>query len=374
MSLSKLKSPEAVWAAIREFDELGRTYFLEKYGFGRAREYMLRDPSTGRLYDSKAIVGAAHRYAFPEEGPLHADAFSGGEETVERLLHGLGFEVVRVGQDWTADEVEATVSDYFEMLRCEASGTPYSKADHNARLRTKLTTRSKASIELKHQNISAVLDQLGLPYIRGYKPRSNLQDLLRRVVLDYIERNRNTLVSVMDSFDAQTTPGARVFQGVLQQPPRLVDYPPAAKRARLPRKLDYAAREELNRSLGRNGEAWVFDFEKVRLADENRSDLVQRIDWISDRLGDGTGYDILSYEASELARFIEVKTTNGGILTPFIVTKNELEFSEETEDAFCLYRVFEFASAPKLFILRGAISANVELEAIDYRARLKSIG
>jgi Domain of unknown function (DUF3883) len=68
-----------------------------------------------------------------------------------------------------------------------------------------------------------------------------------------------------------------------------------------------------------------------------------------------------------------VKTTNGSASTPFIVTKNELDFSEETEDAFCLYRVFEFASAPKLFILRGAISVNLELEALDYRARLKSV-
>jgi hypothetical protein len=99
-----------------------------------------------------------------------------------------------------------------------------------------------------------------------------------------------------------------------------------------------------------------------------------KIDWISDRRGDGTGYDLLSYDASEVGRFIEVKTTNGGASTPFIVTKNELDFSEDTEDAFCLYRVFEFASAPKLFILRGAISANLELEALDYRARLKSIG
>ncbi|KVL00398.1 protein NO VEIN domain-containing protein [Burkholderia ubonensis] len=58
---------------------------------------------------------------------------------------------------------------------------------------------------------------------------------------------------------------------------------------------------------------------------------------------------------------------------PFVVSRNELEFSEEAEDVFCLYRVFDFAKAPRLFILRGALSNSLHLEAIDYRARLKVI-
>jgi hypothetical protein len=374
MSINKLKSAAAVHNAIREFDRVGRTYFLEKYGFGKSREFMLRDPATGKLYDSKAIVGAAFGYAFPDSGPLSAADFSGGEATVERVLTELGFEVVRIGQDWTPEEVEAAVQDYFEMLRLEATGKSYSKSEHNEQLRAKLPTRSKSSIELKHQNISAVLDQLGLPYIRGYKPRSNLQDLLRRSVQKFVEQNQSALMAVMDSFDAQTAPGEQKFHGVLIEPPKVEQTPSPLKRTRLPRKMNYAAREELNRRLGYGGESWVVGFEKARLTGEGRPDLAQKIDWVSDRLGDGTGYDILSYEASAMGRFIEVKTTNGGVLTPFIVTRNELEFSEETEDAFCLYRVFEFASAPKLFILRGAIATNLELEALDYRARLKTLG
>ncbi len=59
MALADLTDPSAVDRAIEEFNRLGRTAFLAKYGFGRAREYMLRD-SQGNLYDSKAVVGAAH--------------------------------------------------------------------------------------------------------------------------------------------------------------------------------------------------------------------------------------------------------------------------------------------------------------------------
>lgn len=93
MSIRKLKDRQAVLTALREFDTLGRTGFLEKYGFGKSREYMLRDAETGNLYDSKAIVGAAYGYAFPDEGPFGPEDFSGGEATVERVLSSLDFEV-----------------------------------------------------------------------------------------------------------------------------------------------------------------------------------------------------------------------------------------------------------------------------------------
>lgn len=360
-------------AAMKEFDSVGRTYFLEKYGFGKSREYMLRDPATGKLYDSKAIVGVAYGYNFPEKGPLRAEDFSGGEAGAEHTLKNLGFSVVRIGQDWTPEEVQVTVQDYFEMLRLESTGTAYNKSEHNEQLRVKLPARSKSSIELKHQNISAILNQIGLPYIRGYKPRSNLQELLRQTVLEYVEKNQHTLTGVMENFDQLTTSGNQRFLGALVEPPKLEAVAMPIRRPRFPKKLDYAIREELNRKLGYNGESWTVAFESHRLAEIGRPDLASKIDWISDRVGDGMGYDIMSYEASEVARFIEVKTTNGGSMTPFIVTRNELEFSEETEDAFCLYRCFEFSISPKLFILRGALQSSLELEALDYRARLKSI-
>ncbi|WP_442593389.1 DUF3883 domain-containing protein [Parapusillimonas sp. JC17] len=177
----------------------------------------------------------------------------------------------------------------------------------------------------------------------------------------------------MDDLEAQTTPGEQKFLGVLVEPPKVESLPVKRKRPRFARKFDYAQRDEHNRKLGYSGEAWTVEFETARLTNADRHDLVSKIDWISDRLGDGAGYDILSFEEDEQARFIEVKTTNGGSMTPFIVTRNEVEFSEESEDSFCLYRLFEFSSKPQLFILRGSLQANLELEALDYRARLKAL-
>ncbi|MFI1365757.1 HNH endonuclease [Streptomyces griseochromogenes] len=77
--------------AIEEYDRLGRDAFLRRYGFGRARRYLLL--CGGRHYDSKAIVGAAHGYV-PGLQPLAAGEFSGGAAHAVSLLRGLGFTVL----------------------------------------------------------------------------------------------------------------------------------------------------------------------------------------------------------------------------------------------------------------------------------------
>jgi hypothetical protein len=98
MALSDLTSREAVLSAIRECDSLGRDKFLSTHGFRPSFRYHLAHE--GRLYDSKAIVGVAHGYQFPELGPLKASEFNGGEATVRPKLEELGFEM-RVSNDTT---------------------------------------------------------------------------------------------------------------------------------------------------------------------------------------------------------------------------------------------------------------------------------
>ncbi|WP_416054911.1 hypothetical protein [Pseudomonas aeruginosa] len=87
--------------------------------------------------------------------------------------------------------------DYFEMMRSEASGVAYNKSEHNQALRRLLNGRSKSSVELKHQNISAVLDVLGLPYIHGYKPWGNSQLLLRNSVQAYVLKNQQLVGAIV---------------------------------------------------------------------------------------------------------------------------------------------------------------------------------
>jgi hypothetical protein len=372
MSLSELTDPEAVRQAIAEFDRMGRAAFLQRYGFGKARDYLLRE--SGRSYDSKAIVGAAFGYQFPDRGPLKSADFNGGENTVQRKLEDLGFTVERIGETWSRPEVERTVGDYLDMLALEARGAPFNKSAHNNDLRRYLNGRSKASVELKHQNISAVLHELGLPFIRGYKPRSNVQELLREVVVQSIRQRQNDLARVLDDYEAVHAPSGPDYRAVLVEPPAPAAIAPGpTQRLRLPRKLDHAARDESNRALGRAGESWSLGYERFRLGQNQRHDLASRIDWVADTQGDGAGYDIASFDDDGAACYIEVKTTNGGAATPFVVTSNELAFSIEAGPAFRLYRLFTFSSAPHLFILRGALTEALALTPMNYRARVRAV-
>lgn len=91
MTIANIIDPAPVLQAIAEFEELGQKSFLTKYGFGSSKSYWLLHD--GRRYDSKAIIGAAHGYARPDLGPLHAADFSGGYSTVKRKLEELGFEI-----------------------------------------------------------------------------------------------------------------------------------------------------------------------------------------------------------------------------------------------------------------------------------------
>ncbi len=76
------------------------------------------------------------------------------------------------GSVWTEREIALIVSDYLDMLQEEIAGNAVVKVERNRSLQA-LTGRSKGSIEYKHQNVSAVMTLLGLPFIRGYKPARN---------------------------------------------------------------------------------------------------------------------------------------------------------------------------------------------------------
>ena len=374
--LSRLQSPAAVQAAFDEFSTLGRSAFLKRYGFGKSRYFLVRNPRNGEQCDIKAVVAVAYGVQFPSDGPLSATALVENEATVAAKLQSLGFEVIRIGEDWSQDEVDATVADYFEMLRLEAEQRPYNKTEHNSALRARLNGRSKGSVELKHSNISAILAGLELPFIQGYKPRGNSQLLLRQAVQTYVTDNRSVMHKVVDALEEVKAPGEKIYTGtVLVDAPKkeaLLQASEAASRIRIPRKLNFAARDEANRQLGRSGEEWVIGYEHQRLQEAGYPDLIQQLEWISDTRGDGAGFDILSFDTPVDHRYIEVKTTNNGIAAPFIISHNELQFSKEMDQQFFLYRVFELRNAPKLFILRGDLSDQLYLKPLDFRASFRN--
>src|ERR1700692_300975 len=259
-------------------------------------------------------------------------------------------------RNWTGEELDLIVSDYFLMLRDEAAGVSFNKAEHNRLLRANID-RSEGSIEFKHQNISAVLQQLGLPRIRGYMPATNYQKAIIAAIDRYLSQNPVALHPERRAGGLAERPGLFV-----ETPPMLLPVKPRPEDIeRLVRKFNPVERDFRNRKLGREGEELVFQFERERLERLDRADLAKRIRWISEEDGDGAGYDILSFDTKGKERFLEVKTTVGSDTTPFYITRNELSLSSERPDAFRLCRVFEFSSQPRMFELAPPLEKLVHL-------------
>lgn len=273
--------------------------------------------------------------------------------------------------DWTRIECELVVHDYMSMYEKEMRGEKYSKTEHRRYLKPKLNQRSDGSIEFKHQNISAVLLDSGYPYIKGYKPAKNYQSLLRDVVHHYLSMNEEIIIAQSDSLIEARIRSQEVDWNkvVARSPERLLVAKEVTVRDFTPKKYNYAERESNNRKLGKLGEEFVLSYEKFRLSEMGREDLVNEIEWTSRLVGDGAGYDIRSFDGrTEDELFIEVKTTNSGIYQPFFVSDNEVSFSEIYAKQYSLYRVFQFRDDPKLFSLSGDLRHNVNLQPKTYRA------
>jgi Protein NO VEIN, C-terminal len=263
-------------------------------------------------------------------------------------------------REWSAAEVRATVSDYLEMLEAETGDQRYSKAEHRRKLQAKLSPgRTEAAIEFKHANISAAMTELGLPYIRGYKPRSNYQAELVSEIVRRVEGGQ-----LPTALRAAPVPKPR--RGLKQTP-----VPPGLSHKPGGRHIDYGRLQEENRKLGRLGEHLVVQFEVEQLRNCGHADLADRVQWAAKDLGDGLGYDVLSFDVAGNERYIEVKTTALGAQTPFYVSSAELEFARSHPKSFALYRVYDVRSNPLFYALEGDITPMIDLVPTVYRAQPK---
>jgi len=271
---------------------------------------------------------------------------------------------------WTDEENDLIVADYFAMLAKEIAGRPYSKTAHRQALRPLLNGRSEGSVEFKHQNISAALKGLGGCWIEGYKPAFNFQMTLVDAVARWLARNPDWFDRLSEARPAGGTHEATPIQ--ILPSPTLSNRPPPQEldqMLHIARKFDVAGRDDRNRALGRAGEERVLAHERSSLRSAGRDDLARKVRWISEEDGDGAGYDIASFAPDGHPRLIEVKTTNGWERTPFHITRNELAVADERRSEWHLFRMWDFARAPKAFELRPPLDAHVSLIPETFQAR-----
>lgn len=274
------------------------------------------------------------------------------------------------GAAWTADEIDAVVGNYFEMLRVELAGQPYVKVEFNRRVQDQ-TGRSKGSVERKFQNISAILLSMGAGFVYGYKPLGNVQQALREAVTTrwMAEPDIEDLM-IKQAIQPLPPTRAELHWNVSDPPVFAVDATLKSPRQRIPMRVDFVKLEADMRDLGRAGEKAVVEYERRRLTDHGHERLARKVEHVSLTKGDGLGYDVLSFDRQGQELFLEVKTTRRAREFPFLVTRNEVAFSAEVPKQFRLYRVYDFTK-PKigLYTLPGSLETSCRLTASTWLAQ-----
>jgi hypothetical protein len=260
---------------------------------------------------------------------------------------------------WSNSEIELILADYFNMLTDELRGIPLNKAAHRRILLPLLQNRSEGSIEFKHQNISAILIRLGQPYIKGYLPRYNYQNILEDKVIEYLQFN-SEIEEYFKKFiekEIATLPNKIDFDNLVVVGPQGENVKESElSYLKRPIKVNYLEKEQSNRKLGMFGEELVLNYEKWTLIRLGKEKLAEQIEWISKEVGDGAGFDILSKNLNGTDKYIEVKTTRLGKETPFYFSSNELNFSIYKSSDYHLFRLFNAENDVKMFMKSGPLN------------------
>ncbi len=269
----------------------------------------------------------------------------------------------RTGTDWTSNEVNTCVDAYFDLFAKQLDGTGVIKSQFYKSLAEQIG-RSHKSIEWKFQNISAVLDEMGLDWAKGLTPARNFQKSLADSIAIRLPTFLGKANGLMNSGleDAE----ALYVEAAPERATRVSDLPSYMRD--LIAKFDPIERDKANSALGKAGERLAFQHERTVLSAADRPDLARKVRWVSQEDGDGAGYDILSYEPDGQVKFVEVKTTVGNNRTPFFISRNEFNFSQAETKRFRLFRIYDFRRTPRAFELPGDLNNFVRISAESYRA------
>lgn len=138
------------------------------------------------------------------------------------------------------------------------------------------------------------------------------------------------------------------------------------------RKNDYESELRRNTKQGELTEKIALDIEKSRLLKHPKlKDRVDEVKHTSVVDGDGAGYDIKSLYYDEKTNkihdyYIEVKSTSGGVNTPFFLSDNELEVAREKGRAYSIIRFFKNESKCWDYYIINDPCNKINYRAIQY--------
>lgn len=285
--------------------------------------------------------------------------------------------------NWSQEESEFICDYYIKELKKYLTKKGFKKQVEAKSYLMKALLKTSKAVRLKLHHISSILVNSDLPYLEYFKP-------IPRAEIDLIDWNETKVLKniLLDKFNEPlfvellTTISDRTEYEITVSTDTQIETPPEddvfehlknieQPSLRIRTKINYVEREIRNTKLGEAGENWVMNFEKQRLISIGKEYLASQIVWASKEIGDGLGFDIISFNSSGDKIYIEVKTTCLGKYSAFYLTQKEVETSLKLKSNFIIYRVFDFNKETKLFTVDSSLEDSLDLIPTTFRATVK---
>lgn len=158
------------------------------------------------------------------------------------------------------------------------------------------------------------------------------------------EKTKNFFETYLDLYYKLESVVTEEEVSISEERPALIETePPASIKSKSLKKgefkgvsIDFEKKHRRDSALGRLGEELILNYERKRFS--VNPDIQNKIQ----KVPDGKGYDILSFESPKKEIFIEVKTTQGSISEPFYISHREVEFMRLNKKKYVLYRVYNY--------------------------------
>lgn len=106
------------------------------------------------------------------------------------------------------------------------------------------------------------------------------------------------------------------------------------------RQIDWESVNKQRGLTGSQGEQIAMALERDYLIQGGNQELADKVKNVAKEIGDGLGYDILSYFPNGKEKYIEVKSTSKAMGQSFYMSSNELTFLQEHPEQAFIHRIF----------------------------------
>ncbi len=184
--------------------------------------------------------------------------------------------------------------------------------------------------EVKKINRLLVVEECSLYKYEEYLLSKQIKIALRGQNNETSENKKNNYI----------TPLGKKIHKIIKQDIKPKEIAPPEILYHTARQIDWESVNKQRGLIGSQGEQIAMALEIDYLTQGGNQDLADKVKNVAKEIGDGLGYDILSYFPDGKEKYIEVKSTSKAMGQSFYMSSNELAFLQEHPEQAFIHRIF----------------------------------